>query len=132
MRRLFGGLLFFLGLAGLLLVLVSWLPTNVNLGIVVFVCLLCLGCVWGGGKLLQPLAVSGKTVPGNLVAQPSEQGRFLVVCPKCGWQISSGQRFCGGCGMATGSLCSKCGAVVVPGFRFCTNCGNRLVESGRA
>lgn len=128
MRRLFGGFLFFLGLAGLLLALVSWLPAKINLGIVIFVCLLCLGCVWGGGKILQPLAMSGNAVPGSFVTQPSKQGWPMVVCPRCGWQISSGQRFCGGCGMAVSSACSQCGALVVSGSRFCTNCGNKLMK----
>lgn len=132
MRRFAAVFLFFSGLIGLVLVLIFWLPKSINLGIVVFVGLLCLGCVWGGGKLLQPSAVfRKKAVPGSFVTQPYGQRQFVAVCPRCGWRISSRQRFCGGCGMAVGSACSQCGAVVIPGSRFCTNCGNKLTEQER-
>ncbi len=128
MRRLVGGLLFFLGLVGLVLTLTSWLPIGMNVVIVVFVCLFCLGCVWGGGKLLQQPAVSGRPVPGGFAARSSVQRQFMAVCPRCGWWISSGQRFCGGCGMTVGLVCSRCGAMVAPGFKFCTNCGGEVAQ----
>ncbi len=130
MRRFTGGLLFFSGLMGLVLVLVFWLPNSINLSIVISVCLLCFGCVWGGGKLLQQPIVRRRAVTDGSVAQPSELGQLTTVCPRCGWLIGSGQRFCGGCGMVVGPVCAQCGALVVPGFRFCTNCGNRLAENG--
>ena len=53
----------------------------------------------------------------------------VKVCPKCGSQQPTTQKFCGSCGAdmtvapATGKPCIKCGKMVGPGQKFCPECG---------
>jgi hypothetical protein len=60
-----GGLLLVLGIIGLLLNLILWLPSKFNLIVVVLVSVVCLVAIWGGGRLSQP-----KT---DLVPEPAKQ-----------------------------------------------------------
>jgi len=126
-----GGLLLVLGIIGLLLTLVFWLPAKFNLIVVVLISVVCLIAIWGGGRLSQP-----KT---ELVAQPAGKYEPVsppppaqwpppagVICPKCGCQIMPGQQFCGGCGSNLVSYCAVCGAAIASPSRFCGNCGARL------
>jgi predicted nucleic acid-binding Zn ribbon protein len=124
-----GGLLLVLGIIGLLLNLILWLPSKFNLIIVVLVSVVCLVAVWGGGRLSQP-----KT---DLVPEPAKQYEPMsqpaqwsqpagVTCPKCGCQIVPGQKFCGSCGSSLVSYCAVCGAAITSPSRFCGNCGARL------
>lgn len=53
----------------------------------------------------------------------------VKVCPKCGSQQPTTQKFCGSCGadmsVASGSKpCIKCGKPVPPGLKFCGECGS--------
>lgn len=52
------------------------------------------------------------------------QGTFP--CPRCGAQISIGQRFCGACGERFEYRCARCGAIVEALSKFCRNCGGGL------
>lgn len=56
-----------------------------------------------------------------------------VSCPKCGAGITSGAKFCGGCGAAVistephaAAFCPECGAKNAGGGRSCRNCGKPL------
>ncbi|OGN91778.1 MAG: hypothetical protein A2Z75_05595 [Chloroflexi bacterium RBG_13_50_10] len=125
-----GILLLILGIVGLLLNLIFWLPAQFNLIVAVLISVVCLAAVWGGGRLSQPkteLATqpAGKYEP---MAQPAQwtQPAPGVMCPKCGCQIMPGQQFCGGCGSSLVSYCARCGAAIVSPSRFCGSCGFRL------
>ena len=54
----------------------------------------------------------------------------VKVCPKCGSQQPTTQKFCGSCGAdmtvapATGKPCIKCGKPVAAGLKFCGECGS--------
>jgi TRAP-type C4-dicarboxylate transport system permease small subunit len=48
-----GGLLLVLGITGLLLNLILWLPLRLNLIIMVLISVVCFVAIWGGGKLAQ-------------------------------------------------------------------------------
>jgi len=58
---------------------------------------------------------------------PQQQSK---VCPKCGSQQPTTQKFCGSCGAdmtvapATGKPCIKCGKPVAAGLKFCGECGS--------
>jgi len=54
----------------------------------------------------------------------------VKVCPKCGSQQPTTQKFCGSCGAdmtvavaVGGKPCIKCGKPVAPGLKFCGECG---------
>lgn len=123
-----GWLLLVLGIVGLLLDLILWLPAGFNLIVVLLISLVCLLAIWGGGMLSQ-----AKT---ELVAETAKQYepavqrpqlmQQSVACPKCGCQVAPGQQFCGGCGSRLESYCARCGAVVAAPSRFCGNCGAKL------
>jgi hypothetical protein len=125
-----GVLLLILGIVGLLLNLIFWLPAQFNLVVAVFISAVCLVAVWGGGRRAQP-----KT---ELVAQPagkyeptSQPARWTqpapgATCPKCGCQIVPGQQFCGGCGSSLVSYCARCGAAISQPSKFCGSCGSKL------
>jgi hypothetical protein len=48
-----GGLLLVLGIIGLLLSLILWLPAGFNLIVMVLISVVCFVAIWGGGKLSQ-------------------------------------------------------------------------------
>lgn len=52
------------------------------------------------------------------------------VCPSCGAQNPSGQKFCGTCGqpMIIGIKCQSCGTINPMGQKFCGDCGKKLVK----
>jgi hypothetical protein len=128
--KVVGVLLLILGIIGLLLNLIFWLPAQFNMVVAVLISVVCLVAVWGGGRLSLP-----KT---ELVAQPA--GKYEptsqpdqwsppapgVICPKCGSHIVPGQQFCGGCGSSLVSYCARCGAAINSPSRFCGSCGSRL------
>src|SRR4030042_1376597 len=65
-----GGLLLVLGIVGLLLNLILWLPAGFNLIVVVPISIVCFVAIWGGGKLSQ-----AKT---ELVPAPAKQSELKV------------------------------------------------------
>lgn len=125
-----GVLLLVLGIVGLTLSLIFWLPVQFNPIVVVLMSVVCLAAVWAGGRLSQP-----KT---ELAAQPAGQYQPMspqaqwtsptagAICPKCSSQIMPGQQFCGGCGSNLVSYCAKCGIALKEPSRFCGKCGTRL------
>ncbi len=126
--RTIGGILIVLGMVGLLLNLILWLPSGFNMVVVILVPTVCFVAIWGGGRLSQTKA--------DLVAEPAEQYgpvpqqpqwiQQSVACPKCGCKVAPGQQFCGGCGSTLESYCARCGAAITAPSRFCGNCGSRL------
>ena len=126
--RALGGLLLALGIVGLLLNLILWLPTGFNLGVMALISIVCFVAIWGGGALSQAKA--------ELVTEPAEQNEPVVQqpqlvqrnvsCPKCGCKVVPGQQFCGGCGSRLESYCARCGATIANPSTFCGNCGARL------
>jgi len=125
-----GVLLLILGIIGLLLNLIFWLPAQFNLVVVVLISVVCLVAVWGGGRLYQPkteLATqpAGKYEPTSQPAQWAPPAP-AAICPKCSCQIVPGQQFCGGCGSSLVSYCARCGAAINSPSRFCGSCGFRL------
>ena len=128
-KRVVGRILFILGAIGLLLTLITWLPTGIRLVVMVVISVVCLVLVWGGGKMsLSEVMI--ETEPRREYRQGPQQVQGVrqgIMCPRCGSLCALGQRFCGACGAGLASGCPKCGAVVDPASRFCTNCGARLV-----
>jgi hypothetical protein len=123
-----GGLLLVLGMMGLLLNLILWLPTRFNLIVMLLISVVCFVAIWGGGKLLQTKA---KFVPEPAkkyepTAQQAQWVQQKVACPKCGCQVVPGQRFCGGCGSSLESYCARCGVAITAPSKFCGNCGAKL------
>ncbi len=123
-----GGLLLVLGMMGLLLNLILWLPTRFNLIVMLLIAVVCFVAIWGGGKLLQTKA---KFVPEPAkkyepTAQQAQWVQQKVACPKCGSQVVPGQRFCGGCGSSLESYCVRCGVAITAPSKFCGNCGAKL------
>src|SRR4030042_1732719 len=126
--RAIGGLLLVLGMVGLLLSLILWLPTWFNLIVVVLISIVCLVAVWGGGSLSQTKA-GLITEPAKQYEPAPQQPQWVqqsVACPKCGCQVVPGQQFCGGCGSTLESYCARCGVAITAPSRFCGNCGARL------
>lgn len=127
-----GGLLLVLGIIGLLLNLIFWLPAQFNLVVVVLISVVCLVAIWGGGWLSQPKAepmtqAAGKYEPVSpLPPAQWTQPALGLTCPKCGCQIVPGQQFCGGCRSSLVSYCARCGAAINSPSRFCGSCGARL------
>ncbi len=123
-----GGLLLALGLVGLLLSLILWLPMRFNLVIMVLVSVVCFVAIWGGGRLLQTKAILASE-PAKKYEPAAQQEQWVqqkVACPKCGYQVLPGQRFCGGCGSSLESYCARCGVAITAPSKFCGNCGARL------
>jgi membrane protease subunit (stomatin/prohibitin family) len=123
-----GGLLLILGILGLLLSLILWLPAGFNLIVLVIIAIACFAAIWGGGRLLQPKAefVPKPAKEHEPVAQQAQWVQQQVACPKCGHRVVPGQRFCGGCGSSLESYCVRCGASINAPSKFCGNCGARL------
>ncbi len=126
--RAIGGLLLVLGIAGLLLSLILWLPIGFNLIVVVLIAIVCLVVIWGGGKLSQakPELVMEPVKQYEPASQQPQLAHQSVACPKCGYQVAPGQQFCGSCGSSLESYCARCGAAISAPSRFCGNCGARL------
>jgi len=124
-----GGLLLIIGLIGLLLNLILWLPVQLNLIIMVLISAVCLVAIWGGGKLSQTKAAFVQE-PAKKYEPTDQQAQWVqqkVVCPKCGCQVVPGQQFCGACGSSLASYCATCGAAITGPSKFCGNCGAKLV-----
>ena len=123
-----GGLLLVLGISGLLLSLILWLPARFNLIVLILISVVCFVIIWGGGRLLQTKA----NLPSEAVkkyepaAQQVQWVQQKVACPKCGCQVIPGQRFCGGCGSNLESYCARCGVAITAPSKFCGNCGAKL------
>jgi hypothetical protein len=123
-----GMILLVLGIVGLLLNLILWLPAKFNLIIVALISVVCLVTIWGGGNLSQTKTELVKETvkqPGP-AAQQSQWVEPKITCPKCGCKIMPGQNFCGGCGSSLTSYCAACGTTVTSPTKFCGNCGARL------
>jgi hypothetical protein len=125
-----GVLLLVLGVVGLLLNLIFWLPDGFNLLVMVLISVVCLAAVWGGGRLSQPKTelatqLAGKAEP---ISAPTQwpQPTAGAICPKCGCQIMPGQQLCGGCGSSLVSYCATCGNAINGPSRFCGKCGAKL------
>jgi hypothetical protein len=123
-----GGILLILGIVGLLLNLILWLPTGFNLIVVVPISIACFVAIWGGGKLSQAKTelVPAPAKQYEPTAQKPQWTQQSVACPKCGCQLVPGQQFCGGCGSSLESYCARCGGAITAPSRFCGNCGARL------
>lgn len=50
----------------------------------------------------------------------------VVVCPKCGHENPTDDKFCGNCGARLRPACPECGAEIPPGNKFCGDCGAKL------
>jgi hypothetical protein len=123
-----GVILLVLGIAGLLLNLILWLPTGFNLIVVVSISIVCFVAIWGGGKLSQT-KTELVPAPAKQYEPTAQQPQWIqqsVACPKCGCQLVPGQLFCGGCGSSLESYCAGCGGAITAPSRFCGNCGARL------
>ena len=123
-----GGILLGLGIVGLLLNLILWLPAGFNLIVVVLISVVCFMAIWGGGKLSQT-KTEFVPEPVKRYEPTAQQARWVqrsITCPKCGCQIAPGQQFCGACGSSLKSYCAACGNAITKPSRFCGNCGARL------
>jgi hypothetical protein len=127
--KVIGRLLLILGIIGLLLNLVLWLPADFNLIIMVLISVVCFVAIWGGGKLSQTKAafVSEPAKKYEPIAQQAQMVQQKITCPKCGCQVAPGQQFCGACGSSLASYCAACGSAINSSSKFCGNCGARLV-----
>jgi hypothetical protein len=123
-----GGLLLVLGIIGLLLNLILWLPAGFNLIVMVLISVVCFVAIWGGGRLSQTKIEVAKewATKYETTAQSTQEMRQKIACPRCGWPSASGQRFCGACGSSLAYCCPTCGASIAPESKFCPNCGARL------
>jgi len=127
-KKAAGGLMLILGIIGLLLLLILWLPTRINLTVMVLISVVCLVSVWGGGRLSEPKTGVYKAPEGRHepVVQPPPKIQQEAACFRCGSPVVLGQRFCGTCGSSLMAECPRCGAATPPAFRFCGNCGAKL------
>ncbi|MBM3143216.1 MAG: zinc-ribbon domain-containing protein [Chloroflexi bacterium] len=123
-----GGLLLILGVIGLLLNLILWLPAGFNLIVMVLISVVCFVAICGGGRLSQTKIEVAKerATKYETTAQATQEIRQKIACPRCGWLGASGQRFCGACGSSLAYCCPTCGASIAPESKFCPNCGARL------
>ena len=129
--RAVGGLLLVLGMVGLLMNLILWLPTGFNLVAAVLISIVCFVAIWGGGKLSQTQMESfpepARQHETETTQTPQSQWvQQSATCPRCGSQVAPGQQFCGGCGSTLESYCARCGVAITAPSRFCGNCGARL------
>ncbi|MCJ7653981.1 MAG: zinc ribbon domain-containing protein [Dehalococcoidia bacterium] len=124
-----GGLLLVIGVMGLLMNLILWLPARLSLIIMVLISAVCFVAIWGGGKLSQtkPAFVQELAKKHEPTAQQAQWVQQKVACPKCGCQVVPGQQFCGACGSSLASYCATCGGAITTPSKFCGNCGARLV-----
>ena len=129
LKQVIGRILFILGTIGLVVNLITWLPTGINLIMMVVISVVCLVLVWGGGTLsYQKVGIGTEPRKGYDHGAQQVQGvRQRIMCPRCGSLCAVGQRFCGACGGGLASGCPGCGVGVDPTCRFCPNCGARLV-----
>ena len=51
-------------------------------------------------------------------------------CPKCGYDVEDGVKFCPNCGSLIGveHNCPNCGRAYEEGQRFCFECGTKLIN----
>ena len=126
--KVIGGFLLILGIIGLLLNLVLWLPSKFNLIVMVVISVVCGAIIWGGGELSRSRTVRVKEPARahQLMMQQSQGMKQGNACPKCGKQGLPDQRFCGACGSRLTSHCPACGVPTSQPSKFCGNCGARL------
>lgn len=127
--RIAGAAILTLGMVGLLLALILWLPAGIDLTLLALISVTCFASVWGGGRLLMAEAgdvEKGEADENETARQQPQHVQVVVFCTRCGWQGASGHRFCGDCGSAVSYRCPACGAVVPSTSRFCTTCGSRV------
>ncbi len=64
------------------------------------------------------------------VTESLNQLKGIVICEKCGTEISKGSAFCPSCGTPvkepTVIRCPKCSAELAAGSRFCVYCGAKI------
>lgn len=89
-----------------------------------------LGKSTGGGAAFG----AGMVIMQQGMAQPTQAGVALVICPNCKQQVPSTSRFCPNCSnnlqaAPQTKACPKCGTVVTVGIKFCSNCGTQLEGS---
>lgn len=127
--KIAGAAILTLGIVGLLLALILWLPSGIDLAVLALISVVCFVSVWGGGRLLMVEAGDagkGQANEDETVKQQPQRVQVAVFCTKCGWQGAARYRFCGSCGSALSYRCLACGAVVPSTSKFCTTCGSRL------
>ena len=52
-----------------------------------------------------------------------------MLCPSCGHESESSERFCVRCGHVLSSTCSECGVQLPPNAKFCGSCGKPISEA---
>jgi membrane protease subunit (stomatin/prohibitin family) len=85
----------------------------------------------GAGQPAQPMIICPKCGAQNPTSNKfcAECGTKLmpnmVPCPKCGEKVAEGTKFCPNCGasMANTKKCPNCGAMVPVSAKFCLECG---------
>ena len=86
-----------------------------------------LGKSQGGGAAFG----AGMVIMQQGMAQPTQAGVAMVICPNCRQQVPSASRFCPNCGSniqapAQKKFCPNCGTEVASGAKFCSNCGTKI------
>lgn len=61
-----------------------------------------------------------------------------VICPKCGYELPDGAKFCGSCGTnlaalkrTAGNICTNCGSQLKEGAKFCNVCGTKVMSAAQ-
>ncbi len=61
-----------------------------------------------------------------------------VICPKCGYELPDGAKFCGSCGTnlaalkrAAENICANCGSQLKEGAKFCNVCGTKVMSAAQ-
>ena len=130
--KVFSVLLFILGLLGLVLGLIFWLPARFSPIVAALIGAAGLAAVWGGGRLsLSKTALAvrpAQQLAPSPVPLPTQRSSTATgtLCPRCGSQMVPGQQFCCSCGSSLMSNCDKCGEPIDRPSRFCSNCGAKL------
>jgi class 3 adenylate cyclase len=55
----------------------------------------------------------------------------VTVCPGCGHENATGQKFCGECGAGLASRCPRCGTISPLGQKFCGECGSAITPAAK-
>ncbi len=86
----------------------------------------------GGGAAGAGLGAGiGFSFGQQMMNQPIQEPKAVIICPSCGAQNSQGQKFCGNCGtnmQASRTIkCPNCGADVPKNNKFCGQCGTAIM-----